>query len=50
MMNNDNQCPKCKQYIFGEYCYNCKIDIKEFSNEELIPDFLKDMFKEKKDE
>jgi len=49
-MNNSNKCPNCRKYIFGYICYACKIDIREVSNNESIPDFFKDIFKENNDE
>lgn len=45
-MNNANQCPNCKQYILGSYCFTCKSEIAEFDSQN-IPDFLKDLFKDK---
>jgi len=45
-MNNANKCPECGNYIFGDYCYMCDLDIREyyFENQEL-PDIFKDIFK-----
>jgi len=40
-----NKCPKCGKYILGEYCYKCKINIRDYiSNNEALPDFIRDIF------
>ena len=39
-MEKPNQCPQCKKYIFGEYCYTCKKIITKQST----LDILKDIF------
>jgi len=48
MENNINQCPRCKNYIIGDFCFTCNHNISEYkintdSNSEDIPDFLKDI-------
>jgi len=45
MNNKANQCPKCSNYIIGEYCFTCQIDIRNYLTND-IPDVLKDIFKE----
>jgi len=49
--NLANKCPQCKKYIIGYYCFQCKIDISDFMNDNSeilddadIPDFMKDIF------
>ena len=41
-MPNAQQCPKCKRFILGDYCFTWKEDINNMKKE--IPDFFKDMF------
>lgn len=40
-MSEANQCPKCKKYILGTYCFICKSDIRDILD---IPDFMKEIF------
>ena len=47
-MNNANQCPQCMNYIIGTYCCTCKNDISNLNTG--MPEFFKDIFKDKKDE
>ena len=42
-MNNVYHCPKCGSYIFGEYCFVCQINVRNYLIENDIPDFLKDI-------
>lgn len=48
MSNQANQCPKCNNYIFGEYCYMCDLDIRNYYIEHPeLPEIFKEIFKEK---
>lgn len=51
-MNNANQCPKCKKFILGTFCYNCKKEISEMNEEDplfnMFGGVFKDIFKDNK--
>ena len=42
-MNLANKCPKCSQYIIGEHCFHCNIDIRDYISNDM-PEFFKDIF------
>ena len=31
-MPNAHKCPKCKKFIIGDYCFICKIDVRDYLN------------------
>lgn len=45
MANSSNQCPRCKNYILGEYCYTCKEDIRNMTENIFTGTPLEDIFK-----
>jgi predicted RNA-binding protein with PUA domain len=44
-MSDAHQCPKCKLFIIGTYCFQCKEDIHEIRFDKPIEDILKDIVK-----
>lgn len=46
MNNNANQCPRCKKFIFGTYCYACKEDINKMKENLNFFDDLVNPFKD----
>lgn len=44
MSNSANQCPRCGNYILGNYCFSCEIDIRNYLIDDNMPDFFKDIF------
>ena len=46
MSNLSNQCPKCNNYIFGNYCFTCQIDIRNYiiNKNNDLPDIFKNIF------
>jgi hypothetical protein len=43
-MNNSNRCPKCGQYIFGNYCHTCNGDIRNMEYPDTSKNPLQDLF------
>lgn len=43
-MIDTNQCPKCKIYILGTYCYGCDLDIRDVINPFPTGNPLDDLF------
>ena len=43
-----NQCPQCKTFIFGYFCYKCNKDIRDMNVSNDMPEFFKDIFGGKK--
>ena len=44
-MPNAHKCPKCGGYIFGEYCFICQINVRNYLLENNdIPNVFKDIF------
>lgn len=41
-MPNAQQCPKCKRFILGDYCFTCQQDITTMIN----VDFFEEIFGE----
>lgn len=39
-----NICPKCKNYIFGDVCFGCNINVIEYAKNQNISDLFKDIF------
>ena len=47
-MSDAHKCPKCKLFIIGDYCFTCKINIRD--NIDFFKDiFNEDFFKDEKD-